>query len=882
MYVTSGNFFKPNGTATFTYGNGTLHLFSSIRWSAAVPAGTAVRARTRVANDVADLPYATWSSYMTSSGSTVDLPIPGSQYKYIQIETLLESSGDRRSAPQLVSLMLDSVFYGAEFGFTFDSQDAWESGTSYNVDTSTVPGGITIGNLSDVGSYVLGTDGSVVQLDSSYLQTLAVYGSSAPKSMNQMRNGGSGFGKLTSVDTSPEGGFLVCDPENDRILEISRDGRIEWGLSGMYSYDPTGSYPYSVPVDSSGAAATESTEDKRSMSAIGCYYDEDKKRLSVFFNEDLSDIYQEGNIDLSKIVVTAGTRVLRLGYRNCTPSLFGIDREHSGISDLPDTFFGSSNVLLLDIAGPDAVALSTSAYSTLPYIVITNPVRNAVVSAGAVQVDFSVGNAVFGTDCGISLSIDGGVPVLFYDIPTYTFQGLSGAHTIVASLVDMSGNLLAGAQVSTSLSFYADPGGYSDPHLKVVYPFDNQQVSYGLLPVGLQFLNLPAGTKLKVSIDGGAQVLYPLVSTLSLYISGGRHSVRILLTNSSGIPLAGEFSEDTFNVDVYGIGGVPVSITVGRDAVKSYAGQWNLRNKVNVAFTPIAPANVYCPIDARYSVDGSSVGNGSYDVVVAKIGVKSYPNYYVASASAFVDGSSVVEFRRDGSVGFSVPDIELVRSRTDAMEFLGSVCKASSDVVLVGDSAGRQALVVSVDRNAAASDIVWAYESDRRVSDFAKFEDAYKNIGYDQDGLSASDLSVPSGTVVTWTNNGTANIRIMSGSTDPESFAKDPDLSLYGAEFDSGVVAPGESFTFTFLNNGYFDYFVWPAIDTGNVTVSSYPVSIQDKFVIVENDPVSSSYSSRVIVVDSWGNVEWSFGDSIVRRIKDARPSGESGIIITV
>jgi hypothetical protein len=890
MFVTSGNFFKPNGSALFTYGNGTQNLYSYLRWNASIPVGTAIRARTRVANEMADLPYATWSSYMTTSGSAIDLPIPGNQYKYIQIEALFEASSDRRWSPQMMSLMLDCVFYGDDFGFSFSTEDSWRSGTLHNIDSSTVPGGITVANVSDIGNYVLGTNGSIRQLDDSFTQTLAVYGSLAPRSYRQMKSGGVGFGKLTSVDISPSGSFLVSDSENDRVIELSRDGRVSWGLSGMYSYDPTGDYPYALPqteVSSSEVqtATTEAQEIKRSMKVVGCYYNEPMMRLSVFFDEDLSDVYSEGNIDLSKFVISAGARRLRLGYNNATPSLFGIDREHSGINDLPDGYFKSSNVLFFDIAQPDAVALATSSQSTMPYLIITNPVRNAIVPvASPVQVDLSVVNAVFGTEVGISISIDGSIPITFYDMPSYTFNSLSaGSHTVTAFLVDMSGNILAGDQVSTSLSFYVDAGGYVSPHLKLIYPYDNQQVSSGLIEVGLQYVNVPAGAKVRHSVDGGTPIDHLVTSPL--YVSvfpAGRHTIKLFLTNSSNVPLAGQFSEDTIHIDMYLPNSTSASLSVAQDAIKSYGGYGNLQSRTYIEFTPVIPANIYCPIDARYSFDNSSVGDGSYDTVVAKIGVKSYPNYYVASASSFVDGSSVVEFRHNGLVSFSTSEAELARSRTDAMDFLGSVCKVSDDVVLIGDSSGRKAIVVKVDRNAATSETVWEYVSDRRVSDFSRFRASYTNISYDQDGLSLVDSSMPSGTSVTWTNNSSLNIRIMSGSTNLIQFQADPDLSLFGDEFDSGVLPPGSSFSHVFLEYGTYDYFVWPAIDTGCISISDYPVSSQDKFVIVENDPVSSSYSSRVAIIDSWGNVEWSFGDSIVRRIKDARPSGESGITITV
>ena len=874
MYVTSGNAFRPSGTVSFTYGNGTPHLFSKLRWATSVPSGTSARARTRVANTAVDLPYATWSPYMAVSGSTIDLPVFGIQYKYIQIEMLLESSSDRRWSPQLTSLMLDSVVSGDDFGFSFSTADAWKSGNMYNTDADRIPGGITIANATEIGDYMLGTSSAIKQLNGDFVQTLSVLGTYAPKSYRQMvSSAAAGFGEVTSVDVSPSGTFLISDPQNDRVLEVSRDGTVLSGLMGTYAFDPLGTYPYVKPEDGK--------EVPKTMRPVGCYYDESSMRLSVFFNEDLADVYAAGNVDLSKFVVSSGSRRIRLGVRNAVQHLFGVDREHSGIPDLPEGFFPSSNVLMFDIAQPDAAALSSMEDSVNPYIVVTSPLRNALLPSGTVRIDFAVGNSVFGTECGIRISLDGGSPVDFRDIPSYTYYGLSGDHSVSASLIDNNGNLMVGGQASTSISFNVESGPYTDQHIVIEYPYDNQRVISGLVSFGFTYINAVAGDKVKYSVDGGTPVPNPVSSPLLIPLPfDGRHMINIFVTDSYDVPYPGPFAADTFYVEV-SRGLSYASLSVGEDAAKSYSGAGNLAATVPLYFTGVVPANVYSPVDARFSFDGASVGDGSYAVAIAKVGTKSYPNYYVKSAPAFLDGAPVVEYA-GSSLSFSFSEAEIARSPSDALSFLGSVCKVSDDVVLVGDSAGRRALVVKVDRDNSTCSVEWEYTSDRRVSDFSRFRTSYTEITYGEDGLPDAATYIPSGTVVTWTNSSTANIRIISGTTDPEQFAADPDLSLFGQEFDSGVIAPGQSFSYRFSDYGDFGYFVWPQIDTGRVSVSDYPVSTQDKFIIVENDPVSSSYSSRVAVVDSWGNVLWTFGDSLVRRIKDARPSGESGIIITV
>jgi len=106
-------------------------------------------------------------------------------------------------------------------------------------------------------------------------------------------------------------------------------------------------------------------------------------------------------------------------------------------------------------------------------------------------------------------------------------------------------------------------------------------------------------------------------------------------------------------------------------------------------------------------------------------------------------------------------------------------------------------------------------------------------------------------------------------------------LNLYGDVFKSGVLQPGERFAYKFVMVGEYDWFVYPGILTGRVSVTRNRISSMDQFIVLESDGLESPFSSRVIKVDAWGNILWSFGESYLVKPRDARPLINDGVIIS-
>jgi hypothetical protein len=92
---------------------------------------------------------------------------------------------------------------------------------------------------------------------------------------------------------------------------------------------------------------------------------------------------------------------------------------------------------------------------------------------------------------------------------------------------------------------------------------------------------------------------------------------------------------------------------------------------------------------------------------------------------------------------------------------------------------------------------------------------------------------------------------------------------------------PGETYQYQFNTVGVWDWFTYPGILTAKINISTRRLSADDQYLILENDGLNSPFSSRIIKVDSWGNILWSFGEGYLVNPKDARPLMDNSILIS-
>jgi len=279
-----------------------------------------------------------------------------------------------------------------------------------------------------------------------------------------------------------------------------------------------------------------------------------------------------------------------------------------------------------------------------------------------------------------------------------------------------------------------------------------------------------------------------------------------------------------------------------------------------------------------------------------------------------VSKSTIVQMDLDGNVLFSNNNATFGQTKEDIKEMKGSVEKAGPTDVLVADPVNKNAFVLSlafsnfavaaqsdfesgtisqsdldfldvvlgdITVNVVTSTVVWQYNSSKYVVGFRLIPRENVTVSVRDDAIDQSEIFIRQGSLVIWENNSASPISVYSGTTTYDQFYLDPDLNLYGNEFQSVVINAGESWSWKFTSVGTFNYFVYPSILIGKITVTKNRISIRDQFFILENDGLESPFSSRVIKVDGYGNILWNFGDGYLVKPRDARPLLNDNVIIS-
>lgn len=201
--------------------------------------------------------------------------------------------------------------------------------------------------------------------------------------------------------------------------------------------------------------------------------------------------------------------------------------------------------------------------------------------------------------------------------------------------------------------------------------------------------------------------------------------------------------------------------------------------------------------------------------------------------------------------------------------------RTSDQIDFVNDVFGGSSTSVSV------LSPVWSYKSKRNVTSFHLAKTNIQDVYIRDDSVEDNLFSIRQNTTIKWNNVSSKPVSVYSGSTDYDTFQLNPDLSIYGTEFKSTIIQPGESWSYKFVTAGEYDWFIYPDILSGKIIVSKPEMNADDEFYIVENDSLLSPQSSRVIRVDSWGNVVWSFGESYLTKPRRAMPMFNNNVLIS-
>lgn len=597
-----------------------------------------------------------------------------------------------------------------------------------------------------------------------------------------------------------------------------------------------------------------------------------------------------------------------------------------------------SHVLKITLLGADKTLLNYMVDQKAPSIIISSPYEQQLVSS-SVTINFLVYNFTLGTksgENGICVTLDNGTPQTIYDTKIIFNNLSSGKHTIKAQLINGDASLNTNIEAIAQGSFIVNIGTYTLPYICITTPKPNQIYSASPVVVDFNVENfsiLATGQHLRYVVDTNAPVDYYSEDPITLTgLSAGAHTIRLYLVDKMDTDLGYTYGTVTGTFIVGTNSNALTKLYADEEAI--YNSSLSITNntiRIPVDVGNVYFQNIYSPIDVQVipAETGSINPSGLPTVLIAKLrspswtyGLNSHaaalefaqrlsqtvtnttttPAFVSASTTTtttttsmfagvntpeliygtrYLDGHSVIQMSMEGDILMSNNAAIFAPTREEAKTLLGSAEKLGENEILVADSYNKRALISYIDLVTQMPRIEWQYDSDRYISDFHIVLQDNVVVSVGNDSINESSVFIRQGTTIIWQNDSAAPISIYSGTTSYEQFQLDPDLTMYGDEFQSQVLQPGERYAYKFVTVGEYDWFVYPGILTGKITVTRNRMSSRDQFLMLENDGLESPFSSRVIKVDSWGNVLWSFGEGYLVKPRDARPMLNNNVIIS-
>lgn len=239
--------------------------------------------------------------------------------------------------------------------------------------------------------------------------------------------------------------------------------------------------------------------------------------------------------------------------------------------------------------------------------------------------------------------------------------------------------------------------------------------------------------------------------------------------------------------------------------------------------------------------------------------------------------NTVAQLDMDGNIIISSSVAEFSDTKDDVKNTLGSVEKISSTETLVADSINKRAIII----DNATQNIKWEYKSDRYIIDAHLILQNPITLKIDSNILEQETI-LNKNQLVIWENDLTIANTIYSGDIEDDTLINfDPDL--YGDLFYSPSLDQGERWSYKFADVGEFSWFSYPNGSRGNVIVSDNKLSSTNQFIIVESDSLESPFTGRIIKVDCYGNILWTFGNyGYLVAPRDARPLLNNKVLISV
>jgi len=885
-----------------------------------------------------------WSNLTLDQADGGDISNPtGELYKYIQIEVYFEPSQNYDSSPELFRLHLFARNVADLSQFVYDTRTDWESGTLVNLDTATQEGSITLSRIQDLNSIFAGTSGAVVKMDDEFKDLLAIAGGLIPRSTNQALNDEPpSFGQVSGLDMGIEGSFWIADTQNDRVINVDETGNLVAGFYGSFLEEPEDTYGReergpgsnvveSLDLDVFTEPETEETIVPRAyFDLFQSIYNPYSHKLYMLFNNNL-DLDEHDQINLDKAFLSVGAN--RFYLHDSQIEYFGIDRtkynlwdrytfssgEDSEVSPR-NQFDWDSHALEITLAQSEYAAVNSYLDFLAPALFISNLYENKIVYTDTITVNFLVDNISLGgsENYQIAWELDGAQTQYSFTEQVTISSLTNGTHYLKAYLVEGNRLPLTNIEAQAEVNFiYSEDNPYTESYIAIKQPHGGQKVmssTVGIVFEAGNFVITPNGNHVRYLLDDDVTPTahYSDGTIVLRNLSAGEHEITLFLADSNGDEIVADYGEASITFFVHNentamkvfldrgfIDGIEATDLDGTSEgfVNDYA------NEI-VDVGNIYLSNINSPVDVQFIANETSQVNpsGEATVLVAKLRSLSSTEGLASSlpvstvdveptmdemyGSLFLDGHSVTQLTMDNDLVFSNNAAKFAKTKSQSLRFLGDFH------VLTADAVRKRAIISYTDLANEKVLVAWEYLSDRFVSDARSDPAQTVTIKIYNDRVESEEVFMRRGTTVIWENYATNPIYIYSGETTSTRFNNDPDLTLYGDDFISPQIpayqvgAEPSRYAITFDNKGDFPYFIYPNIAeddvVGTATVQENNSTNQSDFLIVENDPTSDFFGNRVIRIDMWGNVVWSFGEGMLYNPKDIRQGANDSYFISV
>lgn len=514
MALTSTNSYKENGYVRLTFGSEFLRNFYRLRWDSFIPTdsqalGADLRGRVRVANTEAALAQATWSDYITDSGTL--LSFPQDLYKYIEVEMYLEASTNLNRSPILETVYVDYYSSDSENSINYDSQDDWENGKAYNVDTTSSPGDLLISKVDEIGHYYYATDDNkVIQADSDFDIKYEVTGTKLPRSVFQAYHGlPPGFGHISGLSRGDDGTYWVSDLGGNRVVEVDKAGNLIRGFAGAYLEN----------LDLEILFPSEITDP---LIVLQTLYNPNNDTIYMIFNQSLVG----KQFDKNRMVLKIGAQVF---FLNDIEVEVG---EADGLNV-------ATNILRIKLLGGTKDLLNSLIDTGQPTVSILDP-KPMGSSSSRFTAKLIISNFEFNDGKGAKVTIDG----QSFNVFTNEFEvtGVAnGLKRMVVQLFDENETLYTNIEAKAYVDIHIVSSSISEPYIYINSPIANQVYSSGSAYIEFKVSNfsiVPNGPHISYSIDGGEeQDHYSEDPILLTSLSNGEHVLTVKMVDEDGTDL---------------------------------------------------------------------------------------------------------------------------------------------------------------------------------------------------------------------------------------------------------------------------------------------------------------------------------------------------------